>query len=173
MNNELYHFGIKGMKWGIRRYQNKDGSYTPAGKKRYNDDSTKTKREQQIEKAEKELGRKVGYADFDRRGNITKSGLKKIKKHDELERRYEGVKKKDDPSFEWMRGFDPKYGVGLSNRAVERIVKKLEKNPQQSAMTLYKRERGKAFVGRLAKLGLMSASVMYLSTNGLSIPRKR
>ena len=33
-NNELMHHGILGMKWGIRRYQNKDGSLTPAGKKR-------------------------------------------------------------------------------------------------------------------------------------------
>ena len=32
--NELYHWGIKGMKWGVRRYQNKDGSLTPAGQKR-------------------------------------------------------------------------------------------------------------------------------------------
>ena len=32
---ELYHHGIKGMKWGVRRFQNKDGSLTPAGKKRY------------------------------------------------------------------------------------------------------------------------------------------
>lgn len=31
--NELYHHGIKGQKWGVRRYQNKDGSYTSAGKK--------------------------------------------------------------------------------------------------------------------------------------------
>lgn len=30
----LQHHGVKGMKWGIRRYQNKDGSLTPAGKKR-------------------------------------------------------------------------------------------------------------------------------------------
>lgn len=35
---ELQHWGIKGMKWGVRRYQNKDGSLTPAGKKRYDDD---------------------------------------------------------------------------------------------------------------------------------------
>lgn len=34
--NELAHHGILGMKWGVRRYQNKDGSLTPAGKRRAN-----------------------------------------------------------------------------------------------------------------------------------------
>lgn len=41
MNNELNHHGIKGQKWGVRRFQNKDGSLTPAGEKRYYVESDK------------------------------------------------------------------------------------------------------------------------------------
>ena len=48
MEYELYHYGVKGMKWGVRRYQNADGSLTSAGKKRiakeYDKSSKKTMR---------------------------------------------------------------------------------------------------------------------------------
>ena len=39
--SELRHHGIKGQKWGVRRFQNKDGSLTPNGKKRYGADDYK------------------------------------------------------------------------------------------------------------------------------------
>ena len=37
MSDYIYHHGVKGQKWGIRRFQKKDGSLTPAGIKRYSD----------------------------------------------------------------------------------------------------------------------------------------
>lgn len=45
-NNYLAHYGIKGMKWGVRRYQRKDGSLTSAGKNRYNENYTEKQRKQ-------------------------------------------------------------------------------------------------------------------------------
>lgn len=48
MENELTHWGVKGMRWGIRRYQNKDGTLTPAGKKRYNAEMSKLKAEEKV-----------------------------------------------------------------------------------------------------------------------------
>lgn len=50
-SDELYHHGIKGQRWGIRRYQNKDGTLTPAGKKRA------AKLESEYEKV---TGKKIG-----------------------------------------------------------------------------------------------------------------
>lgn len=46
-NGELYHHGIKGMKWGVRRYQNKDGSLTAAGKKRRDKEFNALNKDQQ------------------------------------------------------------------------------------------------------------------------------
>ena len=52
--SELRHHGIKGQKWGVRRFQNSDGSLTPAGAKRYSADDYKSALDK-VNKADKTL----------------------------------------------------------------------------------------------------------------------
>ena len=60
----LEHYGIKGMKWGIRRFQNKDGSLTKAGLKRYSDAASDvaSKVGEAVAKGGKKLGETAGKA---------------------------------------------------------------------------------------------------------------
>lgn len=67
MENELMHWGIKGMKWGVRRYQNKDGSLTPAGKKRYDKEMAKLKEEEKIAKNKLKTQAKLNKLDEKRK----------------------------------------------------------------------------------------------------------
>ena len=69
--NELYHWGIKGMKWGVRRYQNKDGTLTAAGKKHYNGDGNAGEEAEQVEYAPKQTGKDASaYTDEELRARI-------------------------------------------------------------------------------------------------------
>lgn len=59
-DGELYHHGTKGMKWGRRLYQNKDGSLTPLGKKRYaREESALKEREKTIKNREREAAKRA------------------------------------------------------------------------------------------------------------------
>lgn len=58
-DGELTHWGIRGMRWGIRRYQNKDGSLTPAGKKKLRAEQAKVREQEAINKNRKATQAKI------------------------------------------------------------------------------------------------------------------
>ncbi len=100
-NNELYHHGIKGQKWGVRRYQNADGSYTASGRKRYGISSEKYKSLSKAEKKKVKSDYKIeGHRQAlenmsSRRADAEKERAKEYK------RRIDDLKKNGVNSEEW------------------------------------------------------------------------
>ena len=69
---ELYHHGIKGQKWGIRRFQNNDGSLTPAGRKRYDDDGPSQKKQKKYKIPENKSLHRLKIEDKYQKQGMTK-----------------------------------------------------------------------------------------------------
>lgn len=107
-SNYICHHGIKGQKWGVRRYQNENGSLTSAGKKRYSSFATKRyekKVQKYTQKAEKQEAKSMAA------GNYVPSKYR---------RKAEEAASRAKRSQE----FDDKYSSELNKRSVgERAVK--------------------------------------------------
>lgn len=89
-DDELHHHGIKGMHWGVRRYQNEDGSLTEAGKRRIKRlDNTMAKYAKRIEKRSNRIrNREESFNNSKRKQKLL---IKKAKN----EQKYESVKGKN------------------------------------------------------------------------------
>jgi len=71
--NDLTHFGIKGMHWGVRRFQNPDGTLTAAGKVRYAENTSKRQLANEIKTAKKNGSLKTFNAVYSKATNELKS----------------------------------------------------------------------------------------------------
>lgn len=147
MANELYHYGIQGMKWGIRRYQNKDGTLTKAGKKRYEKELSKLKEEKKALTNQKRTAKKLQKLDDEKQ------------KIDALKKELNGPsdnKKESSPaapevkkakSFKEMS--DDELRATVDRLAMERAAYDMQR--QISAMNPEKVSAGKKFINSLGK----------------------
>lgn len=131
---ELYHHGIKGQKWGVRRYQNSDGSLTAAGRERY--DSLSDRQKKKYDKFEKSINRQIEKSkqrdekfSQARQKRLNKATEKLDKKIDRLKKdvhSFDPIKNglKDDKGRELLSKEDVRNSVNALKNKIAKIEQK-------------------------------------------------
>lgn len=174
MDNELYHFGIKGQRWGVRRYQNPDGSLTVLGKKKY---GTKSNFEK-VQAAKKAASGSKIKAQLDREKanartqaeieKYRKKASKKLGKSDdpEVESKDENSEKKTKGSMtnEELRTATDR--INLERNYIDAQKNYIISNQQLSQVQPKKSSKGKEFAKKIwnyaVEPAVMNAGKQYL-----------
>lgn len=157
-NDELMHHGIIGMKWGVRRFQNKDGSLTYAGKKR-----ALSMQEQYTE-----FSKNKKYRDKD--GNLTYAGRKKALKMKEEYSQLTGGKqlRKLQKASKSGHGSTNKKISEMSNAEISARIERLKLESQLKGrlkdVSEEEKTTGQKFVG-----GLKDSAASILKDKGTQI----
>ena len=148
-SDELYHHGIKGQRWGVRRYQNKDGTLTPAGKKR---NKSETRREyesakEQYRTAKKEYKRAALKADTGRHQAYSLS-----------------KKKREANSERWDEAFEKGQKYGQARKEYKN-AKSLQEQKRKAALDEVRKEMNTSLYNDAAK----KRAAKYIADNDISL----
>lgn len=154
-NGELCHWGIRGMRWGVRRYQNKDGSLTKAGARRYAEENAKLKaREKTIKNQERT------------KAKFTKLAAKKAEL-DAREEALKNTKNKKKVTNEEKKEFLQKSIKDMSDDEIRAYTNRmiLEKNYHDAQKSLAAANPKKVSAGKKFVDGLMNDVVAPAAKN--------
>ena len=176
---DLMHHGIKGQKWGIRRFQNDDGTWTAAGKERYGDDGQKKltwsekrsikkayRKDQRARNAElRKINEKYDKKNAENAFGLDSGGAKdRIKNH--LKNEYErsqAINKWDQKNLDAKR----KLRTDLGKKKADTLLMKWQ---QESINDISKQTQGefnRDYVKHLASQALSAANTYVSSRNNI------
>lgn len=177
-SNELAHFGVKGMKWGQRRFRNEDGSLTALGKERYGPTGTASAR--RVKKDLNKLDKEQANARVRYKENSSIYDKKSAKYHKKMT---EALANKDRKTARKLRKNQAKLDKTYGKKAEQynRLLKKSEGMTQK--ILQYSKDRGykvktkdvmrsvnvgrnltKSILGTVAGVAAGGATGMYVTT---------
>lgn len=131
-NSELYHHGILGQKWGVRRFQNRDGSLTTAGRKRLGikDSKEKNKSKNKSESSKKKSKSVKDMTDDELRSNINR--LQMEKQYLDLNKQVSQLSPREMTSGEkFVKGLEETFVPAVKNAGKNLTQQWLEKKGKE------------------------------------------
>lgn len=160
-HDEITHHGIPGMKWGVRRYQNKDGTLTAKGKQRYNEELAKVRQQEKVVKnktavkgrLDRLAARQKAVADKEKEldGDKKKFSLKNLSL-----KKGKGEDTKADPNAP-----KPKKKMSeMNDEELANAIRRVQMEKQYTALTTEEKvARGDGFVKKFMKESVEPAAI--------------